>query len=294
MNEIKLIALYYYICEWYNKELRWHCQRFSNYRGDEITDEEILTIYLFTIMEEEKFKIKSIHSHAKRYFHSWFPNLPSYPSFSTRLNRLACVFPQLVQLLINTVDKTDVNFNISVLDSMPIITCSGKRRGKVASELTAKGYCSTKKIHYYGVKLHGVGFYRKGKLPLPEILKITPASEHDLTLRHDLIEVKSRSFFADKAYSDNDLIHLLSLNNSILLTPVKKKKGESKEYRQFCKAADDLFSTAVSRIRQPIESLFNWLIEKTDIQKASKVRSAKGLIVHVFGKIAAAIALWIF
>ena len=29
--------------------------------------------------------------------------------------------------------------------------------------------------------------------------------------------------------------------------------------------ANDLFSTAVSRVRQPIESLFNWLIEKTDI-----------------------------
>jgi len=27
------------------------------------------------------------------------------------------------------------------------------------------------------------------------------------------------------------------------------------------KAADDLFSTAVSRIRQTIEALFNWLIE---------------------------------
>ena len=27
------------------------------------------------------------------------------------------------------------------------------------------------------------------------------------------------------------------------------------------KAADDLFSTAVSRIRQPVESMFNWLIE---------------------------------
>lgn len=294
MNELKLIALYYYICEWYDKELRWHCQRFSNYSGDEITDEEILTIYLFIVMEEEKFKVKSIHSHAQRYFYSWFPSLPSYTSFSTRLNRLAPVFPVLVQILINSADKTGIDLDTSVLDSMPIITCSGKRQGKVAPELTAKGYCSTKKLHYYGVKLHGVGFHRKGKLPFPEILKITPASEHDLALRYDLMRIKNRNFFADKAYADNDLIIFLSQNNSILLTPVKKKKGESKEYRQFCKAADDLFSTAVSRVRQPIESLFNWLIEKTDIQKASKVRSTKGLLVHVFGKIAAALALWVF
>ena len=58
--------------------------------------------------------------------------------------------------------------------------------------------------------------------------------------------------------------------NSEMLTPIKGVKGMSDENKQFNKA-DDLFSTAVSRVRQPIESLFNWLIEKTDIQRASKV-----------------------
>lgn len=44
----------------------------------------------------------------------------------------------------------------------------------------------------------------------------------------------------------------------------------------------------LSRIRQPIEASFNWLIQKTDIQRASRVRSTKGLLIHVFGRIAAA------
>ena len=83
-------------------------------------------------------------------------------------------------------------------------------------------------------------------------------------------------------------------NDSEILTPVKLIKGESKQIRQFNKAADDLYSTAVSKIRQPIESFFNWLIAKTDIQRASKVRSANGLILHIFGKIAAALTLWVF
>ncbi len=65
-------------------------------------------------------------------------------------------------------------------------------------------------------------------------------------------------------------------------------KGQLEIDKQRNKAADDLFSKAVSKVRQPIEALFNWLIEKTDIQRASKVRSTKGLMVHVFGKIAAA------
>lgn len=55
------------------------------------------------------------------------------------------------------------------------------------------------------------------------------------------------------------------------------------------KAANDLFSTAVSTItiRQPIESHLNRLFVKTDIQRASKVRSAKGFLLHAFGKITA-------
>ena len=78
------------------------------------------------------------------------------------------------------------------------------------------------------------------------------------------------------------------------MTPVKGVKGECQENKNRDKAADDLFSVAVSRIRQPIESLFNWLIQKTDIQRASKVRSTKGLLVHIFGKIASAFINLIF
>lgn len=295
MNEMKLIALYDYICKCYDTDLKWHCQRMSNYSGDFITDEELITIYLFAVIEEEKYKISSIHNYAKKYQLSWFPLLPSYANFNARLNRLAGTFPLLVSCLLRDADKHGIDLTISVLDSMPIITCSGKRRGKVAPQLTNKGYCATKQLHYFGCKLHSVGFHRPGKLPFPEILKTTPASENDLTaLRSDLEETKNRSFFADKAYSAKDLMAITKENNTEVLTPVKLIKGESEQIRQFKKAADDLYSTAVSRVRQPIESFFNWLIAKTDIQRASKVRSRNGLILHIFGKIAAALTLWVF
>jgi hypothetical protein len=54
------------------------------------------------------------------------------------------------------------------------------------------------------------------------------------------------------------------------------------------KAADNLFSVAVSRNRQSKESMFYWLIEKADIQKANKLRSTKGLLIHAFGRLAIA------
>ena len=78
------------------------------------------------------------------------------------------------------------------------------------------------------------------------------------------------------------------------MTPVKGVKRQCQDIKNRDKVANDLFSTAVSRVRQPIESLFNWLIQKTDIQRASKVRSAKGLLIHIFGKIASAFINLIF
>jgi len=51
-----------------------------------------------------------------------------------------------------------------------------------------------------------------------------------------------------------------------MYTPVKGIKGVPDIIKQRDKAANDLFSRAVSKIRQPTESLFNWLIQKTDIR----------------------------
>lgn len=295
MNEMKLIALFYYVCECYDTHLQWICQRHSNNCEPKFLDVEALTIYLFAVIEEEKFKVKSIHSYAERYLLGWFPKLPSYQAFGNRLNRLSGVFPALVACLLRDVPTEGVEACVSLLDSMPVITCSGKRRGRVAPELTDKGYCSTKKLHYFGAKLHGVAFRRPGTLPLPEYLGLTPASGHDLTaVRPVLHRLFGRDVFADKAYCDKGLAEALDRDNgTCIFTPVKLVRGEPERLREFDRAANDLFSTAVSRVRQPIESLFNWLIEKTDFQRASKVRSANGLTVHVFGKIAAALTLWV-
>ncbi len=63
------------------------------------------------------------------------------------------------------------------------------------------------------------------------------------------------------------------------------------EGQTYLDAADQLYSTAVSKVRQPVESMNNWIQEKTGIEIASKVRSTKGLLVHVFGRLCAAFEL---
>ena len=293
---LKLIAIYFYIDKRYKEDLKYCCERFSNYNKPELTDQEIMTIYLFSIQEEQRHKVKQIYRFANEYLRSWFPNLGSYAAFNNRLNRLSEAFKQLLVPLFEEYSPEDCCLDQSLLDSMPIITCSGKRAPKVATEIIDKGVCSSKGMYYHGLKLHALAFRRIDKLPFPEQLLITPASVNDLSVfKQAWSDIFDRCFFGDKIYHNKEFFaELESKKNSVMLTPVKAVKGQTEQEKQRNKAADDLFSKAVSKVRQPIEALFNWLIEKTDIQRASKVRSTKGLMVHVFGKLAAAFINLIF
>jgi len=181
-KEHNSIYMFLYINDLYNNELKFSCQRFSNNANPAFSDEELMTIYLFTMTYEQKFKIKQIHQYANDYLKSWFPLLPSYEAFNMRLNRLGEAFKLLSSNLITMFVPSDCIQDRSLLDSMPIITCSGKREGKVAREITDKGYCSTKGIYYHGLKLHALAYYRPTHLPFPEQFQLTPASENDLNL----------------------------------------------------------------------------------------------------------------
>ena len=288
----KLVALYLHVCRCYDTKLCLHCQRMSNNFKPAFTDQEVLTLFLFGIMQG-RFKIKDIYNYGKNHLDSWFPDLPSYQAFNSRLNRMAEVFPVLIEYLSSYAESEGINFNVSLIDSMPIVLANAKRsqQAKVAKGLCNKGRCASKNMYYYGVKLHVMGFRRSGTIPLPEYIGLTPASDNDLTIFRTIAPlVNNREIYADKAYADRLLNQLLEeKQNTTICTPVKKKKGQE-ELTMFAK----LLSTGVSRVRQPIESLFNWLEEKVAIQTASKVRSENGLKVHVFGRLAAAIFMLVF
>jgi len=81
----------------------------------------------------------------------------------------------------------------------------------------------------------------------------------------------------------------LEAQNAFLLTPIKKTKGQ-KDFSLF----ERLLSSSIHRARQPIESLLNWIQEKTFIQVVSKVPSYNGLMVHLFARLAASFFLLAF
>ncbi len=292
----KLVKIYCYVCEKFEEGLWFECERFSNNKEPKLSDEEILAIYLYVMYYQEYFKIKQIHRFAMDYLLDWFPNLGTYQAFNNRLNRLSGVLDKLSGAIIKEFHPQDCSKSQSLLDSMPIITCSGKRAGKVAREITDKGYCSTKSMYYYGMKLHALGFRRQGKMPYPEEIMFTPASVNDLSLfKEQWSTMENRIFIGDKIYNNKEFFEAIEDHyNSHMLTPVKGVKGMSQFLKNFDRAANDLYSRAVSKVRQPIESLFNWLIEKSDIQDAHRARSTKGLTVHAYGRLAAAFITLIF
>lgn len=286
---LKLIKLYQYVCDKYDSELQYHCQRFTNNNRPDFTDQEVLTIYLFSIHEEQRLKIKHIHKFASDYLMDWFPKLTSYVAFNTRINRLCQALRSLCQSIIEDFAPKERSREFSLLDSMPIITCSGTRRAKVALEITDKSFCSTKRLWYFGLKLHALNSYNNGTLPHPESIVLSKASESDLNIfKENWASITNTSFFGDKIYRDEPFFKALYKEKaSIMFTPIRETQGKADRLKNFDLAHKDLFSRAVSKIRQPIESFFNWINEKSQIQNASKVRSTKGLISHVFGRLTA-------
>jgi hypothetical protein len=90
---------------------------------------------------------------------------------------------------------------ISLVDSMPVITSAGRNRtGKVAPEITAKGYCFVKNQFDDGLKLHALAFSRKGTILFPERVIFSPACENDLSVFKENWGdvIANRTYFGDK------------------------------------------------------------------------------------------------
>lgn len=288
MPDTILIAVYLFVCEQFKLGLWQHVQRFSNNMAPEFTDEEVMAIYLFGIIQKRR-TVKEIYDYIRDHFPSWFPLLPSYGGYVQRLNRVAPAFPVLCEAAKEGLPSGNILKEVGMLDSFPVIMASEKRSGKagVASFFANKGYNSTKKMYYYGVKVHVLGLRSPGTMPRPDRAYLTPASEFDLNVLESIAsELHDLDLFVDKAYIDSMLSSQLCPQMVHLYAPFKKKKGQDN-----LPLAQRAYSKAVSAVRQPLESLFSWIGEKTGIEIASKVRSFKGLLVHIFGRLAASFLL---
>jgi hypothetical protein len=288
--ETNLIELYLLICNFYDNQSVLKHQRLSNFKP-RFTDQELLTMYLFGHLQGHSTQ-RRIYDYFADHWQEWFPALPSYQAFNRRLHQLTAAFELLIdESLLAAGKRENLSCADRLIDSLPVMLAVGTRsnRARVARHLADVGFCATKQIHYCGVKLHLLAARRQSRLPLPERLFLSRASQHDLAALRELDpHLSVCGLFGDKAYADAEMKAMLQGRGTYLITPYKRKRNEDET------VVPTSLNRFVSRIRQPIESLFGWMIQRTDLQNASRVRSGQGLLVHCYGKLAVACLLLTF
>jgi hypothetical protein len=281
MKEIQIIKIYIAVCQMYCSITAKDCQRLSNNFCPKFSDEECVTTYLWGIANQ-KFDVTACYEFIKSYWLEWFPKLPAYQNYNRRICNLSGIFEQMASMLITEsgIDSTQIDY---ILDSMPVIVAKETRSNtaKTAGEICDKGYCSSKSEYYYGVKLHALVQKQYHTLPNLFAAWVTPASQYDLSAaRQNLDFIRDMNLFADKAYASKRWAAQLACKNVSVVTPAKIIKGQST-----LKPGEKFINSVISSFRQPIESFFAWLQSKTNIQSASKVRSANGLLSFIFARI---------
>ena len=288
--ENQLIQLYLFVCQIYDTRFNTCFQRQSNNRKPRFTDQELVCIWFFGHLND-KFNKQQIYDFILDYWADWFPLLPSYQTFCYRLNLLEQTFQSIGAELFTYLHAAQHPEIDHLIDSFPVMLAQNGHAytAKVARELADVGYCAAKKTYFHGVRLHCIAEKRFARLPNPSQIWLCEASHHDSTAaREQSLELPDTTLIADLAYPETEFELSLAEQNTRLFTGYKKPKGQ--DLTKFQKYHNRL----IAKFRQPIESLFNWINEKTQIQTASKVRSADALMLHCWGKLAVAFFLLVF
>ena len=289
--EHELIKLFLLVCDFYDKHSVLKEQRLSNNRQPAFSDQELLTMYIFGHLQGFN-QQRQIYDYFLHHWRAYFPLMPAYQAFNYRLNQLTPAFELLIeQCLVSGSWQIDAR-NDRLVDSVPVMLARGTRanQSRVAEELANTGFCATKQQYYRGVKLHLIAARRISNLPLPEKIHLSKASQNDLATLQELSPrlPQGAALFADKAYFHRETEKYFKEQGWFLLASYKRYRFESEA------SVPTYYNRFVSAIRQPLESLFNWIIQKTDLQNASRVRSSQGLKVHCYGKLAVACLLLTF
>src|SRR5205085_4314954 len=259
--ENQLIELYLLACHIYDTRSATCFQRLSNNSKPEFTDQELVTIYLFGHLQG-LFEKKAIHRLIDKYWRHYFPQLPAYQTFNARLNQLEQSFQTIGGSLNELLAECRTPELDHIIDSMPVMLARNGHAytARVARDVSNVGYCASKKMYFHGVRLHAIAQRRFGAMPLPTQIWLREGSCHDLqSVREQAIALPGSALIGDRAFPDPTFQQMLEAQRTTLSAPRKKPKGKE------LSKTEKYYNRLVSRLRQPIESFFQWLIDKTDI-----------------------------
>lgn len=201
--ENQLIQLYLFVCQIYDTRSVTCFQRASNNSKPDFTDQELVCIWFFGHLNE-KFQKKQIHDFILHYWADWFPQLPSYQTFSYRLNLLEQTFQTIGAELFESLHAGQTPERDHLIDSFPVMLAQNGHAysAKVAREIANVGYCAAKKTYFHGVRLHTIAMKRFEKLPSPSQIWLCEASHHDLTAaKEQHLRLPDTTLIADASLS---------------------------------------------------------------------------------------------
>src|SRR5262249_19314460 len=130
-----------------------------------------------------------------------------------------------------------------------------------------------KQTRFHGARLQVIARRQSERLPLPQQIWLCAASHHDSkSFVEQAPRLPETVLFGDLAYPTPEIKAQLAAQQTRLMAPQKKPKGSD------LSPEEQYYNRLVRGLRQPIESLFPWLEEKTGIQTAIQVHSNDGLL----------------
>jgi hypothetical protein len=190
MDDIRIITAYCIISDTlYNLGHKSH-------RLATVTDAEVLTVLVVSAMYFH-------NNHERALFVMYHMRYLSNPLSTSRFNRRVHSLAQCLEYITELVGQLFAKGEAFIIDSLPIPVCQivrARRCRKLngAQSLPYFGWCSSKRWHFFGWRLHLI--CTPGGVPVR--FQMLPASFHDLTPIYELTFglPKGASVFADKAY----------------------------------------------------------------------------------------------
>ena len=195
--------------------------------------------------------------------------------FNKRKRNLFAYFEKIRQRISSKFSNLS---NVFIVDSTPLEICHfvRARRSGICSTDEIKpdfGYCSAKKMRYFGYKLHLVCDTNA----IVHSFDFTPASAHDVKYLNDIkYNIANCELIGDKGYISADYqTDLFNYSKIKLVVPCRKNQKEQV-----------YFSNEKRKKRKRIETLFSQLYGQFTL-KTNFAKTFQGLITRILSKITA-------
>lgn len=204
------------------------------------------------------------------------PHLISRRQFNDRRKLTANLCKEIRERIVTEIDGGEEFFCI---DSKPIEVCriARAKRCKVGKDdyerSPAFGYCASRKLYYYGYKLHAV----RGLNGVIHSFDLTKANVHDIHYLQDVkYEYQDCSLFGDKGYIGTEVqLDLFESANIKLEVPYRlNQKNWKPTFIPFAKA------------RKRIETLFSQMCDQFMMIR-NYAKDVNGIFTRIISKISA-------